>query len=53
MSWTGSDAAAGVLVGKIDDSEPAEMLMGEPFLLVSNDVNHPTHFLHYTTKFFQ
>lgn len=28
MSWTGSEAATGVLVGKIDDSDPAEMLMG-------------------------
>jgi len=28
MSWTGSDEAAGALVGKIDDSEPAEILIG-------------------------
>ncbi|SPP63684.1 hypothetical protein NITLEN_10770 [Nitrospira lenta] len=28
MSCTGSEAATGVLVGKIDDSDPAEMLMG-------------------------
>jgi hypothetical protein len=28
MSWTGSDEAAGELVGKIDDSEPAEILIG-------------------------
>jgi hypothetical protein len=29
MSWTGRDATAGVPVGKIDDSEPAEILIGE------------------------
>jgi hypothetical protein len=33
MSWTGSDAAAGALVGKIADSELAEVLIeGTAFL---------------------
>jgi hypothetical protein len=33
MSWTGSEAAAGALVGKIVDSELAEILIeGSTFL---------------------
>jgi hypothetical protein len=34
MSWTGSDEAAGALVGKIVDSEPAEILIEGSYLSV-------------------
>jgi hypothetical protein len=27
MSWTGSEEAAGAFVGKMEDSEPAEILI--------------------------
>jgi hypothetical protein len=37
MSWTGSDEADGAEVGKIVDSEPAEMLIEGIYLSVGGE----------------